>query len=213
MSKVDTRVEAKIIFNRIKYGEIFDIVLNHMITLNLYGLTDNLNHIYVDLCESFFDILIKEVTYHNYVIMIGVNDYDRIILNCLDKAIYLKDRELYDIDLSDIDQLSELIQEPIIIFLQNFSNQIKNEIKTSLISHNTQLINIINASDLETRFKKLHQPLPKIHTFKVTSINPQLNSNHIPIPIPKMELNYQRVPILGIDHQFKHQSNFLDIQL
>src|SRR5438132_32200 len=94
------QLQLKIHMGQFRYGAIYMIILDLIHQYNIFDLTikdDEYYLPYVELCESFLEILIKEITYHNYIIMLDSDDYIHLIINCMEKAIYLKDKNAYEI--------------------------------------------------------------------------------------------------------------------
>src|SRR6185437_9941845 len=93
------QLQLKIHLNQFKYGPIFMITLGLIHSSNIYNLKTSDGEYcvpYTELCESFFETLIKEITYHNYILLLNRNNYSNLIENCMNKAIHLKNREYYN---------------------------------------------------------------------------------------------------------------------
>jgi len=221
------KTQVKIYLNQLQYGITFDLVLNLLTSANLFNLepTNGYDPQYVDLCESFFQVLHKEITYHNYAIMMTADDYDRIISNCLDKAIYLKDRYQYEIKASDLDQLSEQLIQPVSQYLSHFTTQSEDGGRVIPLINlpASEHVTICHGSDLERNFNKLRNryPADKLHREscrqKVIHKRPMVLPNKcypaiLEVPVAKLQANTPRVPIIGADQKPVFQKNYLDLE-
>jgi hypothetical protein len=235
------QVQMKVYLNRLKYGVIFDVVLQAIADVNLFGIDRSLGSIepndpcieYVDLSESFFDNLVKEVTYHNYLVMLTSTDYDRIISNCIDKSIYLKDKAQYEIDLCDLDLVSQKIIGPVTQYLMQLAKRVRLEIRSKSQPAYSQIdppisshpsLNIITVDELERKFDRLrgHLPIEKLHheSRRRKSVLKQsfiLPSRCFPatleIPTVKMQPIFPRVPLIDETGFIRQQKNLLDLDL
>ncbi len=234
-------VQVKVYLNRLKFGVIFDVVLQAIVDVNLFGIDGPSSSIgpsdpcreYVDLTESFFDNLVKEVTYHNYLVMLTPTDYDRIISNCIDKSIYLKDKAQFEIDLCDLDLVSQKIVGPVTQYLMQLAKRTRLEIRSRSQPSYSQIeppissqngLNIITLSELERNFDRLrgHLPIEKMHresrrqksVLKQSFILPnRCYPVTLEMPIIKMQPIFPRVPIIDENGRIVQQKNFLDIEI
>jgi hypothetical protein len=220
-------LQMKIRMNHLKWGPIFLVVLDIIYRCNIYNLSGSAQDCqYVDLCESFFDTLIKEVHYHNYIIAMNTNNYSSLISNCIDKSIYLKDRQQYEINDETRDNLCTLLYDPISIYLIQLSNQLRYQIGYQFqsaqynaqqppppqTSHTTPTLHPIQSgyqqsSQLQSNYStsqpdksyQVQQPEVPIHIY---------NRN---LPDVKMQLIYPRIPVVDKLGHVTIQKNFLDI--
>ena len=197
------RLQLKIHLNQFKYGYVFMVVLDMIHQFNIFNLPKNESYSlpYIELCESFFEILIKEVTYHNYIIILKRDNYLSLITNCLDKAIYLRDKCSYVIDNSNQLTLCTRMEDPISVYLNGLSNQIKIHIGTYPLAtsqQNSSKVSVITCSDLE---KLAYSTEYDTVDLKVAPTMPSV----------KMQPIYPRVPLIGKDGGVIYQKNFLDI--
>ena len=121
------QLQLKIHRNHFKYGHIFMIAMDLIHNSNIYNFKNSdagYCSPYTELCESFFDTLIKEITYHNYILLLKCSKYLNLIENCIDKAIHLKNKECYTILSEKQKQLCDLLYEPLVDYLEQLKNQI-----------------------------------------------------------------------------------------
>jgi hypothetical protein len=114
--------------NQSKYGMIFNTVLTYINQFNPFDLPLNVENnyplMYIEMAEGFMHHLITEVSYHNYILMLDPSDHLYIITSCINKAIYLKDLDLYTLDTFKEQQLCVSLLYPISIYLTHFKNQV-----------------------------------------------------------------------------------------
>src|SRR5438874_13685649 len=106
------QLQLKIHLNQFKYGPIFMVTLGLIHNFNIYDIkiSDSDYCIpYTELCESFFETMIKEITYHNYILLLSHNNYSKFIENCMDKAIHLKNRDYYNIKVEKQKELCNIL--------------------------------------------------------------------------------------------------------
>ena len=155
------QLQLKIYLNQFKYGSIFMIVLTIMHKFDLYGLKSTDEEyciLYTDLCESFFETLIKEITYHNYILLLNHDNYLQLIENCLNKSIHLKNREYYNIQVNRQKELCTFIYEPLVQYLDQLKNQIKMHIEIHPLNQSTNddiNIQIVSGEDLEKKLQNM----------------------------------------------------------
>lgn len=151
--------------NQTKYGAIFNTVLTHINQFNPFDLPLNIDNnyplIYIEMAESFMHHLITEISYHNYILMLHPGDYLYIITLCIDKAIYLKDLDLYTIDTIKEQQLCASLLYPVGIYLTHFRNQIIKRISLDSDKIGNKIDNISTQSMENNKLCEL--PLFKIY--------------------------------------------------
>ena len=206
---MDPSFQWKINLNRLKYGNIFLLILDIINRYNLFSLvlkSGNCSQHYIEFCESLFEILIKEATYHNYILHLDPSSYDLFIDDCIDRSIPIKDKYLYELENESKIGLRKQLKVP----LENFLIQLKIQIKKQIEIRSSQseiekpnIIEFITAHELENKFAKFED--------KVLKKENKLKSKSIKnLPQVKMQPIHPRPPIIN-DDQIIFQKNLLDL--
>jgi hypothetical protein len=215
------QLQLKIHFNQFKYGPIFMIVLGFIHQCNIYNLETSESQYcvpYTELCESFFETLIKEVTYHNYILLLNHDNYSQLIENCLNKSIHLKNREYYDIQIDKQKELGESLYDPLTKYLELLKNQIRMRIEIRPLHRSSQdnlSVKIISGEDLEKHYQNMRKcqscNQKKSHQGKKNSCYQLRKIQHDELPSVKMQPIHPRPPIIDKCGNISFQKNFLDI--
>ncbi len=201
-------LKLRIHLNISKYGTIFTTILNFIYKSNIYNLdviSDNNSIIYIELCESFFDTLIREITYHNYILMLDHNKYFQFISTILEKSIHLKSKECYNIDNAKQKLLCELINEDLNDYFEQLKNQIRMHIKINPLNHSIKdhsYVKVVSFEDLELNWKKKRSKKKSNSAYRI---------KYVGLPDIKMRVIYPKPPIIDDQGNIILQKNRLDI--
>ena len=206
---MDPSMQLKINLNRLKYGNIFLFVLDIINQYNLFSViikSGNYSQRYIEFCESLFEVLIKEATYHNYILLLNSDNYDLFIDDCIDRSISIKDKYLYELNNENKIGLRKELKESLEVFLNQLKIQIKKQIEilsSQSEIEKTNIIEFITAQELENKFVKFQDKvLKKENNLKSKSIKN--------LPQVKMQPIHPRPPIIN-DNEIIFQKNLLDL--
>lgn len=197
------QIQLKIQFSQFKHGPMFMPVLDLTQKKDIFDLKIN-NDLgyclpYVDLCETLFDTLLKEVIHHNYILMMQISEQPDLIKFCLEKSITYRDKKIYHLQIDKQNELCRELIQPLSYYLNVVRENIKNYMeKQSKIIPDGLQVNTYNTKELE---KKVSTRI------NMTDLNDDLKK----LPILTMSRIYPGPPIIETTGQITIQKHRLDI--